>query len=88
MGVAEDAGRPADADRSNLRRSDTRQLLFDLGMVAVVRPNSNRIDCWQMTAPSTKRNEIVWLFGITKWAGGAQLRASSQLPRLRDAGVA
>ena len=33
---------------------ETRQLVLDLGMIPVVRPKSNRLHPWDMTAPSTK----------------------------------
>ena len=42
---------------------ETRQLVFDLGMVPVVPPKSNRIDPWQYDrALYKKRNEIERLF--------------------------
>ena len=43
--------------------NETRQLVFDLGMVPVVPPKSNRIDPWQYDrALYKKRNEIERLF--------------------------
>ena len=42
---------------------ETRQLAFDLGMVPVVPPKSNRVDPWQYDrALYKKRNEIERLF--------------------------
>ena len=42
---------------------ETRQLVFDLGMVPVVPPKSNRVDPWRYDrALYRKRNEIERLF--------------------------
>ena len=55
-------GLPLPMDRA-YEGDETRQLVFDLGMVPVVPPKSNRVDPWQYDrALYKKRNEIERLF--------------------------
>ena len=42
---------------------ETRQLVFDLGMIPVVPPKSNRLNPWEYNRELyKKRNEVEWLF--------------------------